>query len=236
MTDHHPPDDPAPDDHAPSNVAPDGIAPDEAELDLALRRRLRDGVTTPDPAVELGILRPRFVHARRRRRARVAALSSAAAVLLAVAGVSLAGGRDTQVITPATGHTSAPSTTQTAETTSPPATTTSVVPDTTMPTAASGASTTAPAGSPTSTIGAAPATTTVPPRQTPLTVAGGTVVVRSDATTVGIVSVTPATGWIVAERKTEPTRIEVRFERVGSSDQARVVARVEHGQLRTDLS
>jgi hypothetical protein len=224
MTDHHPPDDPAPDDHAPSNVAPDGIAPDEAELDLALRRRLRDGVTTPDPAVELGILRPRFVHARRRRRARVAALSSAAAVLLAVAGVSLAGGRDTQVITPAT------------ETTSPPATTTSVVPDTTMPTAASGASTTAPAGSPTSTIGAAPATTTVPPRQTPLTVAGGTVVVRSDATTVGIVSVTPATGWIVAERKTEPTRIEVRFERVGSSDQARVVARVEHGQLRTDLS
>jgi hypothetical protein len=231
MTDHLPPDDLTPDDH--------DTELDDSELDLALRRRLRDGLAAPrDPATELDILRPRFVHARRRRQARVAALSSAAAVLLVVAGVSLAGGRDTQVITPANptaSSTAAPST-STSSTTPPPATTTTGVRGVGTPTTAvpdgSGASTTIPSAS---LPGTAP-TTTARPVETPLVVAGGTVVVRSDATTVEIVSMTPTSGWTVAERKTEPTRIEVRVQHTGDSEQSRVIARVEHGQLRTDLS
>ena len=62
---------------------------------------------------------------------------------------------------------------------------------------------------------------------------GGTVVVRVDGATVSLVSSTPAAGWNTTEARTDGGRVEVRFGRTGTSDQSRIEARVDNGQLRT---
>jgi hypothetical protein len=216
-----------------------------------------------DPAGALAALRPRFRRARRRRRA-IGTASLAAAAALVGFGVSTSGTTHVHVITPAQSTSLPPSslrTTSIPSTSVPgpvvpttgavevsPGTGTSastILPTATPTSTRSNRSPGGPPAAPTSTVvrsgpgsPVASSTTTVPPpvQTKSISAPGGVVVVRYDST-VQVVSTTPAAGWTIAEQKQDdPARIEVRFQRTSSSEQSKVEARLQDGQLRTDVS
>jgi len=224
----------------------DHLQPEDPGLDDLLRARLRSVPIGDDAGARLDDLRPRFHRARRRRQAATAALGTAAAIVGVGLAVTLGGGNETRLDVPAgpassSTRPSVPASTVTSTTEAPSASTVVVVPAT--PTTVV-ASTDSVGGRATTTTRPAattsrPPSTTAPggtPAEVATPTAGGTVVVRHDATTVTLVRTEPAAGWSVSETRTEADRVEVRFRRDGSSEEAKVVARIDQGRFRVETS
>ncbi|UDY35232.1 hypothetical protein [Dermatobacter hominis] len=230
----------------------DGTADDR---DDELRSLLRAGVAADAPTEaeaedELGVLRPRFEHARRRRQTGLAVAGAAAAVLVVVLGLAALGGDDRQQLDTADRSTLPTASTSTTTTTTAPGPTPTTVgvpgepeataPPTSLP-GTPGPGSTLPSAPTTATPSgpAAPPTTTTPPAPAGGTqeavAAGGSATLTWTPTSLTVVSTRPAPGWSV-ERVERPdaTRAVIRFRRDGGgsgSSTSTIDARMRDGAL-----
>lgn len=221
-------------------------------VDQWLRTRLQSTVgpgTPADAHQELIELGPRFRRARRRRQVAVATVSSAAVAVLLMVGVFALDGSDAQRIDTAGDDRSR--TTSTVE--SPTASTTTSTTSSTVPSTVTSlpadddATDGGPGGvgeageQPATTTTAAPPVTSAPPPSTPvggeqvLSGTGGTATVRWTATSITVLSTTPAAGWMLEQvEQQSSTRVVVKFRREdggAGSRSSTIDARVVDGRL-----